>query len=491
MNAKKMGFVSLISFATLAAAVLISTSKENALSLRAEECTHSHVEHYEATPNHIEHWACCECHHAWADEGKTIEVSENTTTDRDILDTDNYYHAAYQMADDNWEWSGAMNAVYDSTFSFLQKASLPSSKLCFIETNSTDTTIDADKIAAVKITNNTDVTLKVTPSSREWNPYPNYVFNLPAGESAIASIPAAAWNDNTGDRASTGFTLRLDPVGSSTFVGDVLVTTPRFGLNYYNTSYNYVSDWVWDGPMGVSLETSEAYQLAHYEGVVEGFVQTNAKDITVPDGHAYKVTVINNTDAILDTYVRDREWSTNYNHYTINVGEKKIITITSDAINHAGSHGFTGFSIRFGATSITGDILVSAPVDEYYTRFESSVSSEEKFIENIGFAYEIDATGTTSYPNIYFRGREYLDPSLYQGIMIYFYNSGNSSSCAAWSEDWNDHGNGLGTLTPNTWVSAMITVDTWNGDNNSKDVGIYDANIGGKLIVSLGEPVLL
>ena len=55
------------------------------LMISADECAHTHVEHYDSTAEHIEHWACCVCHTAWKD-ANLLEVVGNTITDRTNID---------------------------------------------------------------------------------------------------------------------------------------------------------------------------------------------------------------------------------------------------------------------------------------------------------------------------------------------------------------------------------------------------------------------
>ncbi|MCQ2742545.1 MAG: hypothetical protein MJ239_04525 [Bacilli bacterium] len=68
------------------AAIIANTEQKMTPGL-AGDCTHSHVEHYygesPAMGNGIlEHWACCDCHHAWADEARTILLTDDTIRDR-------------------------------------------------------------------------------------------------------------------------------------------------------------------------------------------------------------------------------------------------------------------------------------------------------------------------------------------------------------------------------------------------------------------------
>ena len=39
----------------------------------------------------------------------------------------------------------------------------------------------------------------------------------------------------------------------------------------------------------------------------------------------------------------------------------------------------------------------------------------------------------------------------------------------------------------NSWVDGRVLVDTWNGDRNSCDVGLYDVNFNGLVKLSFGE----
>ena len=84
-----------------------------------------------------------------------------------------------------------------------------------------------------------------------------------------------------------------------------------------------------------------------------------------------------------------------------------------------------------------------------------------------------------------------LDSTLYSGIQFNIYNGGTSNqNCNAWSEDWGDGQNTvLGVIAPNQWTSVTINTKTWNGNRNTKDVGLYDHGFNGVVKITLGQLV--
>lgn len=94
---------------------LVGTKANNIFGSHAGPCSHEHVEHYvghtnsETGDGYVEHWACCECHTAWADEGKTIAIGD-TIENRTKLDIDYGFEV-------NWGAS-KMAPTYDGSTTF-------------------------------------------------------------------------------------------------------------------------------------------------------------------------------------------------------------------------------------------------------------------------------------------------------------------------------------------------------------------------------------
>lgn len=75
----------ILSVSTLmAAGGAIALNSKGFFKSVAEECTHSHVEHYDAVAptttsyGQVEHWACCECGASWADADKKQSLGNDT-----------------------------------------------------------------------------------------------------------------------------------------------------------------------------------------------------------------------------------------------------------------------------------------------------------------------------------------------------------------------------------------------------------------------------
>ena len=103
-KSKQMNLLYIVSAFTLCLGLIftnaISLNKAN-LQLRADECPHTHVEHYPSTAYSVEHWACCACHTAWKDENLT-EIIGNTILDR--LNIDIPYSYSYNSETNKIEY---------------------------------------------------------------------------------------------------------------------------------------------------------------------------------------------------------------------------------------------------------------------------------------------------------------------------------------------------------------------------------------------------
>ena len=256
---KKIFSISIGAIALSVASVMVASlvTHHNLKTVNAEECQHEHVEHYAAQSLVVEHWACCACHHAWADEARTIEISLNTTNNREKIDVSGYYYKA--------EWTdGTALAYYDATYRFMFRHDLTGkinlSNYC-LETYGPIISDFLAKSVTVAFTNKTDDTLSFAIHQRAWGPAFK-VYSFAPNESGIAVLPVSFFNaQNSG--GNYGFSFLFNRTSDTPLNGYFEVSSPLIEqydpqvLNQYDaqlgalvdperdfTTNNYVEDFM-------------------------------------------------------------------------------------------------------------------------------------------------------------------------------------------------------------------------------------------------------
>lgn len=499
-----------MSILAIGATVFAVNANKRVVELNATECPHTEVGHYAATDSSIEHWACCACHHAWADEAKTIEISENTTTDRSRIDFGSKQYAMATQFSDNtrgdggWNWSNTGTVIYDAKYTFAYSIDETGMTQAFIGSiNEYLDPLDEGKYYFFEITNNTDKELNAFPVNRGWGGALDPV-TIPSGQSRIVSASWQTWN---GDASKKGPCVRLAPTSGEEFGGNITFST----LQIVNDNPNYYSKVAlvpsWD-----YLDTSVSFaegDFAIYSEVTlseassEVFFESKDTTTALADGKYYMVQVINNSDAVLDVKMVGREWGgTAGNTFTVAIGETAIVYASSATWN---SQTKKGVAVRFAphaGGTFNGTLMASNPVivDSIPapTLFSTlavensdwqSIPVNLVYDSNYGYCFSFNGANAA---HIKFKTVVELDSSLYSGVRFNVYNGGTGTgNCAAWSEDWNNHGNGFATLVAQSWVVGTVTTDTWNGDRGSCDVGLYDFNFNGIVRISFGQLITL
>ena len=407
---KKQRIIVLSLTTALSSIVLVGSlafirNNPNLFKTIATECTHDSVEHYEANSSHIEHWACCQCHHAWADSGRTIELSSNTSTDRSKIDFGSrYFHAALQSQDSSWqeggwEWTRDPVVVYDADYTFAYTVSETNLRQVFFESNDTATVLEADKYYGMKVFNNTSTTLDVTVVSREWGGSNTKTVQVEAGQSVFVYGDASLWNDGN----KKGAAVRINVHDYSAFSGEVKVTSLKIlelseNPDYFDTSYlTYSGEWIWDDTLGFELLNDRIYQKYNYASVTQAFIQSLDTTTTIPEGKYFVSHVVNNTDTALNVTSVSRGWNSAYATQVVPAGESAWVYGDSFVWNYNTNKGGT-FRLTCDATSFTGEVLITAPkvVDVPVYAYEltdaswNQVSCTVGYEEDVGFYFSFD-----------------------------------------------------------------------------------------------------
>lgn len=505
MNKKALIFTSVVSLAAIGFVTAFATKQQLVKRANAEECEHSVVEHYEASETSIEHWACCSCHHAWADAAKTMEISSNTTSDRSKIDFGSkQYTIAINYSNDDWDWGKNCTVIHDEKYDFAYSTSDTNMKQAFIGSiNEYMDPLEEGKYYFFEITNNTDKELNATPVDRGWGSSSDSVV-IPIGESKIVSAPWTTWNANA---TKKGPCVRLDSTAGENFAGNITFSTLQI-LNenpgYYSKvalvpSWDYLDANVSYVGGTFAINTS----LAFTEASSEVFFESKDTTTELANGKYYMVQVTNDTNAVLAVKMVGREWGgTAGDTFTVSIGETAIVYASSTTWN---SQTKKGVAVRFapsaggtfyGTLTVSNPVIVDAiPAPTLFNRLDAQDSDWHSVPVNLtydnqyGYCYSFNGANVA---HLYLRTVVELNPANYSQVHFHLFNGGTGTGdFAAWSEDWNNHGNGFGTLVANSWILGHINVDTWNGDRSSCDVGFYDFNFNGLVKLTFGELVAL
>ena len=486
-----IGLLSIMSATAIGASLALNNA--NIIRGKAEECAHEHVEHYLANDEHIEHWACCDCHHAWADSAKTIEISEDTTLDRAKIDFGSkYFHAAIQSQDntwgggDGWEWVRNPLVIYDSEYNFAYSVTENNMRQLFFESNDVVTELASGKYYGMRVYNDSNATLDVTVVSREWGGSNTRTVQIAVGESAFIYGNADLWNLNS----KKGAAVRINVNDYSAFSGTIICSEIKIlDLNedpkFYNSSYFNGSDWTWDAVSGFELLNDRIYQKFDYSNVTQAFIQSIDTATTLAEGKLYVSHIINNTDKTLNVTPVSRGWNSAGSTFIVAPGESQWVYGQSFFWNY---NELKGGTFRLTADSFSGEVLITAPkiIDERF--FDLTLTDKEDntmtpsigYDDEIGFYYAFDGA-TLKY---FYISAPYIDPALYSGVQLKMYNAGNATSFNIWSGDWNGHGPQHVEMSSGAWQSITVIADVWNGDSINYRIELYDYTFTGEFRVA-------
>ena len=503
MNKKTALFLSstAISIGAIVCTIFLGGRYSAIKQVNAEECRHEVVGHYEASDSSIEHWACCGCHHAWADEDLTIEISEDTTTDRSRIDFGSKQYAmAIQYTNGEWEWVKPGTVVYDSKYNFAHSITDSDMSQAFIGSiNEFMDPLDEGKYYYFEITNNTDQDLNAIPVNRAWGSSQASTV-IAVGETKIISASWSLWN---GDENKKGPCIHLTPVYTDGFSGNITFSFLQIvdsNPNYYSKvalvpSWEYLdySTIYTGGQFGFNATVSFSTESS------EVFFESKDTITELAAGKYYMVQVTNDTNAVLDAKMVGREWGgTSGDTFTLAIGETAIVYATSDTWNSQTKKGVALRLAPHSGGNFTGTLTASNPVivdavpsPTLFARLEVQDSDWHSIPVNLtydstyGYCLSFDGVNAS---HIWFKTVAELNQAQYSQVNFRLFNGGTTTGdIAAWSEDWKNHGNGFATLEANSWVDACVLVDTWNGERNTCDVGLYDFNFNGLVKLTFGE----
>lgn len=194
--------------------------------VNAEDCTHTHVEHYSSvapttwSAGYVEHWACCTCHTAWSDEARTTIIGQ-TYTNRTNIDV-----AAGFGWMNQWEYKNT-TVHYEEDLGIVYKNNVTphGSGFAYIETGSP---VVGDNIYAVNFVVRNDTTAEVLVqffNRTEATHYTNYI--LAPGQSQNLFVTSLGYNSvASGD--NYGISLACKTTDGSAFNGYITTTAPRY-----------------------------------------------------------------------------------------------------------------------------------------------------------------------------------------------------------------------------------------------------------------------
>ena len=467
---------------------------------------HYHIEHVvgkEArgdVDGWIDHYYCLDCGLAWVDENRTIEIG-NEITDRSKIDVKGPY--SYQF---DWDWT--VLPYYDEKEGYVYKksADFETKTPHYLETMGPAVDTNAVKTIGITLTNESDKALTISVRSRAWNDI--YVSDsvLPANESKNILISSVNWNKNPSND-NYGISIWCTNNSDEIAKGNITIGLPKFydfGFDYFYSDvamHKSDDEWVY-APASFELDDNfDFVNVIKTTDTQEVFFESKDTTTVLEDGKLYYAQVTNNTDKSLNVRFVGRGWAgTAGEMITLSVGETALVYASSITWN---SQDLKGAAIRFATadgSSFSGELRVSNPRfdNSYFNRIEAADQGSDYwnnltvklgYDKDYGLYYFFDASSIQGALRIYFKSVMELDSTLYSGIRFNIYNGGTSNqNCNAWSEDWGDGQNTvLGVIAPNQWTSVTINTKTWNGNRNTKDVGLYDHGFNGVVKITLGQ----
>ncbi len=470
----------------------------------AGECNHEVVEHYESTSTHIEHWACCQCHHAWADAERTILLSEDTRTDRSKIDVSDTY--AFTL---DWDQTKFL-PYYDEEFGYVYRtsgANITGTDWHYVETISPEITDDAIKGAMFTLRNNTNVKFKLQIRTRAWNQIIVSDDFIEPGESKDLFVTKERWNTDPSG-SNHGLSVWCQNTSEETVSGTIEASAPRFLdydiENYYGqVAIHSGSDWIYKASSPISDPNFDYVHQIYVKDSSELFFESQDTATSLPEGKAYYMQVTNNTGK--DVYARavGREWGGAAGEsITLKAGETSLVYATAETWN---SQNKKGVAIRLAPVdggTFTGKLSVSNPVivdeAELYSQFFDHIEAADQtsdnwkllpvhlgYDKNHGLYYHFDASNLQGTLRIYFR-QVVKFADTYSHIRFYMFNGGDDGrGVNLINESWADPTTHIDALTPKAWTMVDVLSGTWNGQSDS--IGLYDMGFNSEVRITFGE----
>ena len=474
---KKILFISLIGAASMAMVVAIANSGavRNVLKPDASTCDHSHVEHYAAPitngSGYVEHWACCECHTAWADEGRT-NVIGNTVSDRDKLTVSS--ECTYQT-----EYNPNMTIpVYDEEHGFLTKNYL--SNLDKSGTNEIATINSAFKLEdkgysyfVGRVKNTTSQTLSCTLFDRTWSKSLGD-FSLAPSESHDFLVSAADWG-KTQQNGNYGFAIYIRNTEALENGSYVELSKPIFVGNYLKeiqsgdwTTFSVSPDFDNENILYTRADVVNANlhfmdRILIDESLYTGVAMQvyNDSDVTTTKGTAWNEDWAEGHSAKVSSLV-SKAWNDIFIPTNVWNGDNSMVSIYDwGEING-------GMKIRNLLLIKKGQSYVCFGEDD--VEFMTYSCGDGWFIsDKIVDAKKGGAFSTPYKPGgdkcIVTNNAKSVDYMAYSFVEFYVYNGCDKDFTMNSTVDWNEYIQ-YGTIAKDQWTKCSMPVSEWNKKDN-------------------------
>lgn len=487
------------SSAVVAASLLVSNNKmSNFFQVKSEDCHHGEVVHYEgraandvnvedSRSSYVEHWACCECHTAWADEARTIVLSNDTRENRNDLDASGVKYAfgwgAYNLEP---IYSENGKAARTRTFNL----DVESSAYDYYEVFLKDPT-GADQDYYLTMYNNTPATLKFEVMKGEGWAVDNHVYYVAPGASYSASFDSSYKNADSRICQVLIKNPGETPVTSGNVVFETGYTTLEectYKYNWGNGNFNYG----YDNEVGAtetwvnveSLESDRTHIIIEPNGAY-----------TCPEGCAKQIYFYNGSNVDITFFVLHSSFA-EYSRKVAHPGEWIVAPVDRDTYN-AG--------VLFQCSN--GTLLAPGSVFKLKTNTVSAVNYPNNMGDNyldwfinwqgalryspapnkVGLASTIDLIPTGGYTWV--QPVSPLEMASDAKLVLTIYNDNDFTFGAKYCHPhtWGDMTSPV-SIAPGQSITLEVSANFWNDVDNIGTEN-YEKGIGVILERGDGQPV--
>ncbi|MCQ2742544.1 MAG: hypothetical protein MJ239_04520 [Bacilli bacterium] len=482
MNKSKiLLMVAIPSVLAVAGTAAMMSGVQDVLPGLAGDCTHTHVEHYngKATPNstgYVEHWACCECHQAWADEARTILLSENTTTDRSKLDIE-----VGMGLETDWNPANT-TAIYDANDGYKFKAKVTNTAAdayTAIETSGSAFQLDANSSFGYfgQVTNKTTAVIRVDVHRRAWGARSEQIY-LGIGETKSFKVSVDNFNAEQSG-GNYGFALLCYNTAEQTGEGYIEVTKPEY-LNggaaildhIEDANYRYL-DTAYNATYGVEVSRADLPSASTYHIVRKGTIDADAYS-----GVKFKVYNGSSTDTN-----KGNIWSEAWEDYhadcpALKASEWNDVFIPARVWNANTMMSFYDLGAIDGCFKFAdfklvekqeGVVVFGEKNSEKVTIGYPDPTPEEpgrqvwtaalKTVGDKGPSFSID--WSAGCLGLAAEGKAKIDAALYSTVEFYVYNGGESDFTMYSTSDWAVNTQ-YGNMPVGTWTKCEMPVAEFN-----------------------------
>lgn len=474
---KKILFISLIGVSSMAVIMAIANSGtvKSVFKPDASTCDHSHVEHYAAPitngSGYVEHWACCECHTAWADEGRT-NVIGNTVSDRDKLTVSS--ECTYQT-----EYNPNMTIpVYDEEHGFLTKNYL--SNLDKSGTNEIATINSAFKLEdkgysyfVGRVKNTTSQTLSCTLFDRTWKKSLGD-FSLAPSESHDFLVNATDWG-NTQQNGNYGFAIYIRNTEALENGSYVELSKPIFVGNYLKeiqsgdwTTFSVSPDFDNENILYTRGDVVNANLHFMNRTLIDESLYTgvamqvyNDSDVTTTEGTAWNEDWAPGHSAKVSSLV-SKAWNDIFIPANVWNGDDSMVSIYDwNEING-------GMKIRNLTFNKKGQSYVCfGENDNEKLTYDDGVGWPESIKTEDPEMGKVFLTPYQPVGNkcIVTNNAKTVDSKSYSAVEFYAYNGCDKDFTMNSTSDWNVYTQ-YGTIVKGQWTKCSMSVEEWNKAGN-------------------------